>query len=274
MDPTRPRLEIVDVEGVGVDVAVPADHVQGVIVEPVVLEAAAHPDDQLEVPRLAMGLEVLGRMQVAMRERRRLEQLPVAVPVAIRGLELARRVEDEHQLSLVLEAEPVGGPPRDDDVVVLAVGQGAEHRLQLTGALVHEDQLVAVATSVEGFGLLDGAAERALEAHHLLDQQAAVGAELRVPLARQLSELVIPHRFPLLSCSRSIASKSALKLPSPKPRAPCRSITSKKSVGRSCAVFVKIWSRYPSSSRSARMRRRRRSSQSSLISPTRSSTSS
>ena len=51
------------------------------------------------------------------------------------------------------------------------------------------------------------------------------------------------YRFPLSACSRSIASKSALKFPSPKPRAPWRSITSKKSVGRSCAVFVKIWSR-------------------------------
>src|SRR6266498_2956793 len=69
-----------------------------------------------------------------------------------------------------------------------------------------------------------------------------------------------PQRLPRRACSRSIASKSALKFPPPKPRAPCRSITSKKRVGRSCAVFVKIWSREPSSSRSARMRRRRRSS--------------
>src|SRR4030095_10564675 len=88
-----------------------------------------------------------------------------------------------------------------------------------------------------------------LEAHHLLDQQAAVGAELRVPLARQLSQPVVPHRFPLLSCSRSIASKSALKFPSPKPRAPCRSITSRKRVGRSEGGVVQICRREPSSSR-------------------------
>src|SRR5207248_6511969 len=43
------------------------------------------------------------------------------------------------------------------------------------------------------------------------------------------------YRLPRSACSRSIASNSALKLPSPKPRAPCRSITSKKTVGRSCA---------------------------------------
>jgi hypothetical protein len=41
------------------------------------------------------------------------------------------------------------------------------------------------------------------------------------------------YRFPRRSCSRSMASNSALKLPSPKPRAPWRSMTSKKTVGRS-----------------------------------------
>jgi hypothetical protein len=51
------------------------------------------------------------------------------------------------------------------------------------------------------------------------------------------------YRFPRSACSRSIDSKRALKLPSPKVVAPWRSITSKKTVGRSCAVFVKICSR-------------------------------
>src|SRR5580765_7904230 len=82
------------------------------------------------------------------------------------------------------------------------------------------------------------------------------------------------YKLPRSACSRSIDSKSALKLPSPKVVAPWRSITSKKSVGRSCAVFVKIWSRSPSSSRSARIRSRRRSSYDSSIEPTRPATSS
>jgi hypothetical protein len=37
-----------------------------------------------------------------------------------------------------------------------------------------------------------------------------------------------------------IASKSALKLPTPKPREPCRSMISKKNVGRSWIGRVKI----------------------------------
>src|SRR5207247_87164 len=51
------------------------------------------------------------------------------------------------------------------------------------------------------------------------------------------------YRFPRSSCSRSIAWNSALKLPAPKPREPWRSISSRKTVGRSPIGRVKIWSR-------------------------------
>ncbi len=51
------------------------------------------------------------------------------------------------------------------------------------------------------------------------------------------------QRLPRLSCSRSIASKRALKLPLPKPMEPCRSMISKKTVGRSWTGLVKICSR-------------------------------
>ena len=51
------------------------------------------------------------------------------------------------------------------------------------------------------------------------------------------------QRLPRRSCSRSIDSKRALKLPLPKPSEPCRSMSSKKTVGRSPSGRVKIWSR-------------------------------
>ncbi len=54
---------------------------------------------------------------------------------------------------------------------------------------------------------------------------------------------VMGQRLPRRSCSISIASKSALKLPTPKPREPWRSMISKKNVGRSCTGRVKICSR-------------------------------
>ena len=51
------------------------------------------------------------------------------------------------------------------------------------------------------------------------------------------------QRLPRFSCSRSMASNSALKLPLPKPSDPCRSISSKNTVGRSPIGRVKICSR-------------------------------
>jgi hypothetical protein len=51
------------------------------------------------------------------------------------------------------------------------------------------------------------------------------------------------QRLPRASCSRSMASKSALKLPLPKPSEPCRSMSSKNTVGRSPSGLVKICSR-------------------------------
>ncbi len=53
----------------------------------------------------------------------------------------------------------------------------------------------------------------------------------------------LPYRFPRRACSSSIASNSALKLPTPKPRDPWRSMISKKNVGRSWIGRVKIWRR-------------------------------
>src|SRR5438067_1467726 len=76
----------------------------------------------------------------------------------------------------------------------------------------------------------------AVDAHQLFVIERSVGlAELGVTLVRQPSKLeVVAHtRFPRRACSRSIASNSDLKFPSPKPREPWRSITSKNTVGRS-----------------------------------------
>ena len=57
------------------------------------------------------------------------------------------------------------------------------------------------------------------------------------------SEAPAPRGCPRRACSISIASKRALKLPTPNPREPCRSMISKKNVGRSCTGRVKIWRR-------------------------------
>ena len=250
-------------------------------------------------------------MEVALRERRRLGELPVAVAVAVRRLDLARRVEREPRVRTLAQHDAVRRAARDDHVVVRAERKPAEDGLHLARALVDEQDLVALAVAVEAVGVLGGLADphldvgvehqdlaaedrvalrlerdgvgqpvdvgvghplveldrleladlgdaarrvqvvedrlvagEALVAHHLLGQERPVLAELGMALGRQAAHRHVAHqRFPLAACSRSIASKRALKLPSPKPRAPWRSMISKKSVGLSPIGFVKIWSR-------------------------------
>src|SRR5689334_23343993 len=79
----------------------------------------------------------------------------------------------------------------------------------------------------------------------------------RPKTSRQLSvsdcRLPTAQRFPLASCSRSIASNKALKFPFPKLFAPLRWMISKKSVGRSSTGLENSCKRYPSLSRSTRI---------------------
>src|SRR4051812_3277341 len=86
-------------------------------------------------------------------------------------------------------------------------------------------------------------ASESVNAHQLLVIERPAGlAELRVPFVREAAKpMVVAHtRLPRRACSRSIASNSDLKFPSPNPREPCRSITSKNTVGRSSIGCVKI----------------------------------
>ena len=112
MEAAGARLEVVRVEGVRPHVAVPADHVERVAVEHVVLVAVAHADGDRVLAALVEGLELLGRVEVALRERRVLEQLAVAVAVAVRRLDLAGRVEAEPELLLALGSSNVCVVPR------------------------------------------------------------------------------------------------------------------------------------------------------------------
>ena len=61
------------------------------------------------------------------------------------------------------------------------------------------------------------------------------------------------YKLPLKSCSLSIASNRALKLPAPNDLAPLRWMISKNNVGLSSTGLVNICSKYPSSSLSTNM---------------------
>ncbi len=87
------------------------------------------------------------------------------------------------------------------------------------------------------------ASGRRAEAEEQLQKALAFYASVGAARYVREAEALLADRFPRRACSRSIASKSALKFPIPKPREPWRSMTSKNSVGRSWTIFVKSWSR-------------------------------
>ena len=169
------RLEVVGVEGVRPDVPVPADDVERVPIEHVLLVAVAHPHGHRVLAALVVGLELLGRVEVPLRERRMLEQLPVAVAVAVRRLDLARGVEADPVLLLALgQLEGVRGPARDHDVVALTERHAPEHGPQHAAAAVDIDDLVALTVSVEAVERLGRLADRDLDVA-VPHQQPAAG---------------------------------------------------------------------------------------------------
>ena len=66
VDPPRDRLEILDVEGVGPQMAVPADHVQRVVVVKETVDLAARLDAYLELADLVDRDQLVGRADVAL----------------------------------------------------------------------------------------------------------------------------------------------------------------------------------------------------------------
>ena len=138
MDAARDRLEVVDGERPRIEVTVPADHVEGVVVEDVVLIPAAHPHLDEKLATLPSRVEIGRRMDVAVVVRGALEDLPVLIAIAPRDLDEPRRLEDEVAL-LTFRHEAIRGAARDDEIVAVLVRNITEDRLERTAALVDED---------------------------------------------------------------------------------------------------------------------------------------
>ena len=149
VDAPGDRLEVADVERERPQVAVPADHVERVVVVVVGRDPipAAHADHV--VAMVGDRRHLVGRADVAVVVGRVLQQLAVLVAIAPRRLDLGRALQPQHPL---LDArcrhEPIGGADGDDQVVAGAVLDRAEVRLQRARALVHEEHLVRHAIAV------------------------------------------------------------------------------------------------------------------------------
>ena len=149
VDPAGDRLEVVDGERPRIEVAVPADHVEGVVVDDVGLVAVADAHLDRELALVAVRVQRRRRMDVAVVVRRPLEQLAVLVAVAPRDLDQCPASRRRGSAARPVGDEPVGRAARDHDVVAVRVGHVAEDRLERARALVDEDALVALAVPEE-----------------------------------------------------------------------------------------------------------------------------
>src|SRR5262249_13399960 len=125
----------------------------------------------------------------------------------------------EHEMTAVLLQ-------RDHEIVAVLVLKNDIDFIQPNAAPVHPAQHTLQRAKADDF-------VRQLRMFHPQD-----GSRFRIFAHCAIQSYNLPRR----ACSRSIASNSALKFPLPKLREPCRSITSKNSVGRSPTGFVKICS--------------------------------
>src|SRR4051794_16719588 len=123
-------------------------------VQHVALEAIADAHAHVELAAVLVGLELQRPVEVALAERRVLQQLAIAVAVPIGRLDLAGCVEADPELLLAVGELPgVRRPARDDDVVLLAERHAPEHRAQHAATAVDVEDLVALAVAVEAVEL-------------------------------------------------------------------------------------------------------------------------
>src|SRR4249919_850391 len=95
MDASRDWLEVMHGECPGIEVAVPADDVERVVVDDIRLVAAAHAHLHRELALLAHSAQLRRGMDVAVVVRRAFDELSVLVAVTPRNLDQAGRLEDE-----------------------------------------------------------------------------------------------------------------------------------------------------------------------------------
>ena len=157
--PSGDRLEILHVENPGVEVAVPADHIEGMEFEEIVMETALLFDTDFKLALFVEKERRFGPADVAFAERAVLEKLAQIRAVPFRDLDGAGRIDDEHPVLVGVERHLPGDPAGDADIIERFEGELAEIGLQHALAFVDEQHLVVLAVAVEIVHLFGGPAE-------------------------------------------------------------------------------------------------------------------
>src|SRR5262245_42082143 len=97
VDSTDDRLEIVDAENPRIEVAIPADDVEWMVVEDQLVDRVVLLHKEPEVAFLVVRPELAGTPDVALAERGALEKLTELVAIPLRPAHVTTRLE-EHEL--------------------------------------------------------------------------------------------------------------------------------------------------------------------------------
>jgi hypothetical protein len=120
------RLEVVDVEAHGIEVAVPADDVERMVVEHDLVDAVVLLHQDGEIAHLVVGAQLQRTPDVALRVRRALDQLAELVAVALGPAHVAAALEDHESFGCSVpksKLEAVHDAAVDHDVVAFADGR-------------------------------------------------------------------------------------------------------------------------------------------------------
>ncbi len=208
MHPSDDRLEVVDVERPRVEVPVPSDHIERMVIEDDLVEAVVLLHQDREVALLVVSAELRRPTDVPLAVRSTLDQLAELVPIPLGPAHVAAAFHHQ-QLRLLaaeIQAPAMQDAPVNDEVVAFPIRQVAEHRLQRSGTLADVHQLVGLCVPVEVrvvFVRLDVEHRDVLieEERHAVERRAAALLHLRGP------EVPVPQRL--------VGIRLVLQLPQP-----------------------------------------------------------
>jgi hypothetical protein len=130
VDATHDRLEVVDAEDPGVEVAVPTDDVEWMVVEDQLVERVILLHEDPEIALLVVRAELDRPANIALAERRPFQQLPELVAVPLWPTHVPTTLKDE-QLGLVrgsgIELPAVRDIPMDNYIIARYIGQVTVH---------------------------------------------------------------------------------------------------------------------------------------------------
>src|SRR3954468_4211182 len=181
MNSSHDWLEVVDVEGPWIEVAVPSNDIERMVIEHDLVDSIVLLYEDREVTHLVNRLDESRTSNVALRVWCSFDQLAKLIPIALRPAHVSPALED-HKLGLILRAQvkPISmeDSSMDYEIVSFVERKRTVSALEHAGALAHVDELVCLRVPIEVRVVLIG-----LDVEHgdVLIEQERHAIERRAP---------------------------------------------------------------------------------------------